>query len=107
MIAAWTRRHDKHDAMRIIGSAGIPAGAVLDSKELHDDPSFEARGIMQTMQHPTAGAYKMPAWPVRFGGNPPPLAPAPLLGQHNAEVLGAWLGLDAAEVAGLRHDGAI
>src|SRR3984957_2221150 len=41
MIAAWTQRHDKHDAMRILGGAGIPAGAVLDSKELHADPSFE------------------------------------------------------------------
>ncbi len=107
MIADWTRRHDKHDAMRIIGDAGIPAGAVLDSKELHDDPSFERRGILQTMQHPTAGAYKMPAWPVRFGGSPPPLAPSPLLGQHNEDVLGAWLGLDEGDLAALRHDGAI
>ena len=107
MIADWTRRHDKHDAMRIIGGAGIPAGAVLDSKELHDDPSFERRGILQTMQHPAAGAYKMPGWPVRFGASPPPLASSPLLGQHNEDVLGAWLGLDQDDLAALRHDGAI
>ena len=107
MVAAWTRHHDKHEAMRIIGGAGIPAGAVLDSKELHDDPSFAARGILQTMQHPANGAYKMPGWPVRFSGRTPPLAPSPLLGQHNEDVLGAWLGLTDGDVAGLRQGGAI
>ena len=33
MIAAWTRLHTKHEAMEIIGAAGIPAGAVLDTLE--------------------------------------------------------------------------
>ncbi|MBN9562963.1 MAG: CoA transferase [Alphaproteobacteria bacterium] len=107
MIADWTRHHDKHEAMRVIGAAGIPAGAVLDSKELHDDPSFERRRILQTMRHPTSGDYKMPAWPVRFSGSPPPIAPSPLLGQHNTEVLGDWLGLGADEVAGLKQNNVI
>ena len=107
MIAAWTVRHDKHEAMRIIGAAGIPAGAVLDTKELHDDPSFERRGILQTMQHAKNGPYKMPTWPVRFGGAPPPLRPAPLLGEHNDDVLGEWLGLEEGEVTELRREGAI
>ena len=38
--------------------------------ELLGEPSFETRGIMQTIQHPTTGAVKMPAWPVRFDGTP-------------------------------------
>src|ERR1035437_8437433 len=28
MIAVWTRQHDKREAMRIIGAAGLPSGAV-------------------------------------------------------------------------------
>jgi crotonobetainyl-CoA:carnitine CoA-transferase CaiB-like acyl-CoA transferase len=103
MIAAWTRKRDKHEAMRIVGAAGIPAGAILDTAELMNDPSFEQRGIMQTVQHPKAGPYKMPAWPVRFSGRPPTLTPAPLLGQHTDEVLHAWLGLDADAIGTLRH----
>jgi crotonobetainyl-CoA:carnitine CoA-transferase CaiB-like acyl-CoA transferase len=107
MIAVWTRQHDKREAMRIIGAAGIPSGAVLDTMELHEDPTFEQRGIMQTIQHPKVGAYKMPAWPVRFEGKPPPISPAPLLGQHSADVLGEWLGLSTGDVEGLRRDGVI
>jgi formyl-CoA transferase len=104
MISAWTRRHSKQEAMQILGAAGIPAGAVLDTMELHDDPSFEARGIMQRMHHPTIGDFKMIGWPVRHDGAAPPVAPAPLLGQHTADVLGDWLGLAAAEIDKLRDD---
>ncbi|MDE2581694.1 MAG: CoA transferase [Rhodospirillales bacterium] len=107
MVAAWTVQHDKHEAMRIIGAAGIPAGAVLDTSELISDPSFADRGIMQTVQHPVVGPYKMTAWPVRFSGRPPEVKPAPLLGQHTDDVLGGWLGLGADQLGTLRSSGII
>jgi crotonobetainyl-CoA:carnitine CoA-transferase CaiB-like acyl-CoA transferase len=107
IIAAWTRQQTKEDAMRIIGEAGVPAGAVFDTVELMSDPSLAERGIMQTVDHATTGQYKMPAWPVRFDGAPPRVKPSPLLGQHNAEVLGGWLGIGAAEVEALRAEGII
>src|SRR5580692_1605949 len=91
MVAIWTRKHDKHEAMRIIGGAGIPAGAVLDTQELLNEPSFAERGIMQTVQHPGIGPYKMTTWPARFSGKPPTLRPAPLLGANNEDVLASWL----------------
>ncbi len=102
MVATWTRQHTKHEAMEIIGAAGIPAGAVLDTMELYNDQTFEDRGIMQTIQHPERGPFKMVAWPVRFGGRPPEVKPAPLLGADNDEVLGHWLGLEADQIGGLR-----
>ena len=102
IIAAWTRQHTKHDAMNAVGNAGIPAGAVLDTMELQNDPSFEQRGIMQTIHHPTHGDFKMPAWPVRIDGRPPTLTTSPVLGQHTAEVLQSWLGMSMAEVEALR-----
>ena len=107
LIAAWTREHSKEEVMKVIGDAGVPAGAVFDTLELMNDPSLADRGIMQTIQHPTTGAVKMPAWPVRFDGAPPPIKPAPLLGEHTAEALGDWLGLSAAEVEALHKDGVV
>jgi crotonobetainyl-CoA:carnitine CoA-transferase CaiB-like acyl-CoA transferase len=107
IIAAWTREHTKEEAMGIIGAAGVPAGAVFDTLELMNDPSLAERGIMQTVEHPTTGTYKMPAWPVRFDGTPPRVKPSPLLGQHNAEILGEWLGIGAREVDALRTEGII
>jgi formyl-CoA transferase len=107
IIAEWTRRHTKEEAMRLIGEAGVPAGAVFDTLELLHDPSLAERGIMQEIDHPTTGKVKVPAWPVRFDAAPPKVEPSPLLGQHNAEILGGWLGIGGAEVDALKAEGII
>jgi formyl-CoA transferase len=101
LVSAWTVQHDKHEAMRLLGAAGIPAGAVLDTKELAEEQTFHDRGILQTMEHPTVKDYCMPAWPVRHDGAPSAVKAAPLLGEHTAEVLASWLGLGAGEIEGL------
>lgn len=107
IIAAWTRTRSKHDAMAQVGGAGIPAGAVLDTMELQNDPTFEERGIMQVMQHPKHAPFKMPAWPVRVDGKPPKVEPSPLLGQHTADVLTDWLGLRTSDVEALKAEGVV
>ena len=107
IIAAWTRTQTKEGAMKLIGAAGVPAGAVFDTLELMNDPSFEQRGIMQTIEHPATGKVKMPAWPVRFDGTPPKVKPSPKLGQHVDDVLGCWLGMDAKALAALRQEGIV
>ena len=58
---------------------------------------------MQTVHHPKAGDYTMPAWPVRFSGRPPTVKPAPLLGQHTDDVLAHWLELDNDHIGSLRQ----
>jgi crotonobetainyl-CoA:carnitine CoA-transferase CaiB-like acyl-CoA transferase len=106
IIGAWTRQHTKQEAMLLVSGIGVPAGAVFDTLELQNEPSFEEHGIMQVMQHPN-GDFKMASWPVRVDGKPPRLKPSPLLGQHSAEVLHDWLGIDAAELAALKSEGVL
>ena len=107
VIAAWTKTRTKHDAMKAVGEAGIPAGAVLDTMELQNDATFEQRGIMQTMIHPTHRPFKMPSWPVRVDGKPSRIKSSPVLGEHLQEVLSSWLGLDDSAVAALRAEGVV
>jgi crotonobetainyl-CoA:carnitine CoA-transferase CaiB-like acyl-CoA transferase len=66
----------------------------------------EGSGIIQTQRHPN-GELRMPTFPVRFDGKPPKIAPAPLLGQHTAEIFGSWLGLSERDVGGLKDEGVI
>src|SRR5262249_53788575 len=103
-IASGTKQRTKHEVMAQVGGAGIPAGAVLDTMELSNDPTFEKRGIMQVMPQKTPPA-KMPGWPVRINGKPPKVKASPALGEHTAEVLTDWLGMDAAKIAKLKGDG--
>jgi crotonobetainyl-CoA:carnitine CoA-transferase CaiB-like acyl-CoA transferase len=49
----------------------------------------------------------MSGWPVRFGGQTPAVAPAPLLGQHGEEVLAEWLKLDKDKIGALRNDSVV
>jgi formyl-CoA transferase len=88
--------------MRLIG-ATAPAGAVLDTREIVEDPTFEQRKIRQTMAHPVVGNYTMSGWPVRFGDAPPTIGPAPLLGQHSGNVLADWLKMDDVAIDTLRQ----
>jgi crotonobetainyl-CoA:carnitine CoA-transferase CaiB-like acyl-CoA transferase len=106
IVAEWTRQHTKQEATALISGAGVPAGAVFDSQELIDEPTFWSRGILQTMHH---GNHQMAmtTWPVRFDGAPVPVKPAPLLGEHTAEALNDWLGLSDGEVEALKAEGVV
>jgi crotonobetainyl-CoA:carnitine CoA-transferase CaiB-like acyl-CoA transferase len=107
IVTGWTQQRTKHEAMTQLSAVGgVPARAALDSMELTNEPSFRQRGILQTMTH---GERRMTmlTWPVRFDGVPAAVKSAPLLGEHTAEVLTDWLGLDAAAVAELRQDGIV
>ena len=104
IITAWTRTRTKYEAMEQVGGASIPAGAVLDTAEIQNEPSFETRGIMQVMEHKSYKGFKMPSWPVRINGKPPTVKASPGLGEHTADVLTSWLGLSAAQLEKLKAD---
>ena len=107
IIAAWTKTETKFDAMKIVGEAGIPAGAVMDTAELYADKTFEERGVMQTMEHPVHEPFKMPGWPVRVDGKAVRIKSSPMLGEHTEQVIGEWLGLNEAAVGELKAAGAV
>ena len=106
IIGEWTRQHDKREAMEKLIAVGVPSGAVFDTMELQNEPSFEERGIMQTVHHHN-GDYKMATWPVRIDGKTVRLKGSPALGQDSAEILHNWLGIAAGEIESLRRDGII
>jgi crotonobetainyl-CoA:carnitine CoA-transferase CaiB-like acyl-CoA transferase len=107
IISAWTRGQTKRDAMQLVGAAGIPAGAVLDTEELNSDTTFEDRGVMQTMVHPVHRPFKMPAWPVRVDGKAARLKASPVLGEHTEAVISDWLGLNKAAITALKEGGIV
>ena len=104
---AWTRARTKHDVMAILGKAGVPCGAVQDTGEVLVDPHLNARGAVETIDHPTRGRVRLPACPVRLSASPAVTTPAPLAGQHTSEILAEVLGLSADDVAALRERGVV
>ena len=105
LVAAWTKTKDKFAVMKVVGEAGVPCGAVLDTGDLLANEHLKQREMIVTIDHPQRSAFTMPGCPVKLADSPVRVQPAPLLGQHNAEVYGALLGLSAADLAGLKEKG--
>ncbi len=108
IIAGWTREHNHLDLMHRLQGAGIPALAVLNPLEVLQDPHMHARHVFQEMTHPETGKRTIITQPwLASDGRAPVRLPAPMLGQHNAQVLGGLLGLSDAELKQLEEDGLI
>lgn len=86
-------------------SLGCPIGMTSDARDLATDPHLNEVGFFAEFHHPVIGAYKDIAAPVYMSETPGVMrSAAPLLGQHNDEIL-RELGLSDAELAALRADG--
>ena len=91
--------------LRRFAAAGVPATEVKDLAEVLGGPQVAALGAVQTLDHATAGDYRVLGPPVRFGHGPSPAAgPAPVLGADTEAVL-AQLGYTEGEVGELLERG--
>ncbi|RMB04761.1 CaiB/BaiF CoA transferase family protein [Eilatimonas milleporae] len=80
--------------LKAFDAAKIPVGRINDLEALRRDPHLVATKFFQRREHPTEGAFWEMQPPVRFhNSEEKEINPAPLLGQHTAEVLDE-LGLD-------------
>ncbi len=102
LIGAWMKDYTKHEAMELLGQAGVPAGAVLDTREISDDPGMREREVIVELSHPERGTFTMPGWPVKLSASHVPVQAAPLLGVDNADVYADWLGLSGEDLARLK-----
>lgn len=104
VLSAWARTQDRFEAERTLQAAGVPAAAVLRPDLDHrDHPQLLERGALRDADF-GFGTFRYPAPPWRFASTVPlEFLPPPRLGEHNTEVLGSLLGLDAAALAHLEQ----
>jgi formyl-CoA transferase len=96
------------DVIDILEGSGLPHSLVYSVDDILADPHYAARGSIASLDHPKIGALKMPAPSPRMSGTPAcPMNAAPRLGEHNDEVYGSLLGLDAEAIASLQKNGLI
>lgn len=87
---------------------GVPCGAVRSIADVTGDPQVLARGMVETVMHPTAGAQRVLGIPVKLSDTPGHIHSAPpLLGQHTAAVLMGDLGLSSDDVDALARAGVV
>ena len=104
MIEAWTSQRDKFEVMKLLGAAGVPAGATLNAVDLHQDEHLRERGMITPVEHQKRGTLNLPGSPIKLSDSPADVTTSPLLGEHNAEVFREFFGYGEEDLARLKEE---
>jgi crotonobetainyl-CoA:carnitine CoA-transferase CaiB-like acyl-CoA transferase len=107
-VREMVRGMTRDEAVRYFVELGMPVAPVYQVNECMEDPHLNERGMFFHVEHPRAGRYRTVSFPVKFSETQPVArSAAPLLGQHNREVLEGLLGYDGGRVEELEKAGVI
>lgn len=107
LIEGWmASMPSDEETMRVLDEYHVPAGPVLSIAEAVHHPHLRHRGTVEMLDDPILGPFEVPASPLRFSDFPQTTpVPAPLLGEHNAEILREHLGYSDEQIRQLQSDG--
>ncbi len=109
LINDWTGGLGVDEVEALMVAHSVPAGRVFTGREILSDPHIAAREAVVAVEHPLHGQVRMQAPMPRLSDTPSsvrrPASRRP--GEHNAEIYGERLGLDAAALAALAARGII
>jgi crotonobetainyl-CoA:carnitine CoA-transferase CaiB-like acyl-CoA transferase len=108
LIAAWMRDKSVEAVLEILRAHSVPSGPVLDIPALVKHPQFEANRMAIPVDVPSVGPVPLLAPPIRMDADTSARRERPpRQGEHSADVLSEWLGLEPEEVARLRVSGVL
>ncbi|MEE2036556.1 formyl-CoA transferase [Nocardiopsis sp. CT-R113] len=107
LIEEWTAQIPKWDVLAALNAHNIPCGPIMSTREIIDDPTLRANGVITTVEHPERGPYSTVSSPIRLSDSPVDVVRSPLLGEHNADVYRGELGLSDEDLAELESNGVI
>jgi crotonobetainyl-CoA:carnitine CoA-transferase CaiB-like acyl-CoA transferase len=97
----WVADHTVEEVLDRLDEAGIPAAKVNSISEAADLPQVEHDDIFTEIDHPKMGSLELTDTPLSLEKSEPSIRlHAPLLGEHNDDVL-ADLGYSEAEIEAL------
>lgn len=86
--------------LTVLEEAELPCAPINTIDKIVNDPHIQSREMIVEVEHPVAGHLKMAGLPVKMSATPGAIErPAPLLGQHTAELLKEILGWDEEKTA--------
>jgi crotonobetainyl-CoA:carnitine CoA-transferase CaiB-like acyl-CoA transferase len=106
-IEAWTSLRSVEDVLAALAEADVPSGRIYTAEDIHEDPHYRARGMIERVALPDGQAIDLPGIVPKLSGTPGTTQwIGPALGEHVEEVL-ASVGITGAAVDALRAEGII
>lgn len=107
-VSAWTKQHTVKEIEALLNKNRVPVAPIKTVADLIDDPHIAAREMLIEHEDPIVGKVKYPGNPIKLQDTPPTYTRrAPLLGEHNEEVLSSILQYTPDMIATLKENGDI
>jgi crotonobetainyl-CoA:carnitine CoA-transferase CaiB-like acyl-CoA transferase len=109
-IERWSSGLSPHEAASRLQAAGVPAGAILDARDLLADPHLRERSFYEAVVFNDGRTRPLVGRPYRWHSEAGQVAirrPGPDFAEANEYVLRDLLGLDEDHIAALYEDGAV
>ena len=105
IISEWTREQDYYHVMELLQGVGVAATPSLSAKGLFNDAHIREREVFRQVEHPVLGPNWVLAPPWRLSETPAAIQQhAPLMGEHNEDILQGLLGLTSEELETLKKE---
>ena len=105
IVSAHTRSRNADELTVALQASGIAAYPVQNCMDIHRDENLEAFDFWHWLDHKEMGPSPYEGLQHRLSRTPGELRwAAPVLGQHNEEILGGMLGFSGAEIEQLKQD---
>ena len=106
-ITQWTSQHDLEHVLRVLDEADVPSGRIYTAADIHKDPHYHARGMIESAKLPNGDPFDLPGIVPKLSATPGATKwIGPKLGEHTDEVLAA-IGISAERIAELRAQSVI
>jgi CoA:oxalate CoA-transferase len=104
----WVENQNAADAIAALAANAVPCAPIHHIPDMLEDPQVKARNTVVTLDHKLAGKFVVPQHPVKYSKTPTTIKmPAPILGEHNDEVLKSLLDYSQEKLDELRAAGVI
>ena len=106
IVQDWLDVTPEDEVLRLLDEYHVPVGPILNVAESVEHPHLRQRGTVRPVHDQVLGDIEVPGSPFRFSEYPGHLElEAPLLGEHNDQILKDYLGYSEERIKALEAQG--
>jgi crotonobetainyl-CoA:carnitine CoA-transferase CaiB-like acyl-CoA transferase len=108
LVQAWCRERTVEEVLAILKKYGVPCSPLPTFDQVAGDPQLLSREMIVEVEQPVSGKVKLSGSVYKMSKTPGDRRKRiPTVGEHNEEIYGGLLGIDAQEMQKLKEEGII